>query len=220
MNLQIKHLGIGDYDNVYHEMVEHTEKRDENSPDSLWLVEHPPVFTQGRHGRAEHLINPHAIPVVQSDRGGQITYHGPGQAIIYFLLDLKHFSIGIKTLVCQIEKACMDLLESYGIDSHLIDNAPGIYVQNKKIASLGLRVKKGRTYHGIAINTDMDLTPFSYINPCGYQGLKMTQIADFRDDIKVSDVFDDYSRCFVKRLKQASRIPSSLMRGGIISPLS
>ncbi|WP_119344830.1 lipoyl(octanoyl) transferase LipB [Facilibium subflavum] len=201
MKFNKKHLGLCDYLAVYDQMTSFTESRESTTNDEIWLVEHLPVFTQGRHGKPEHLINPHHIPVVQSDRGGQITYHGPGQAVIYFLLDIKRLKIGIKTLVCQIEKSCIDLLHHYNIQSHTIENAPGIYVDNAKIASLGLRVKNGKTYHGLAINTHMDLTPFSYINPCGYTGLKMTQIEDYKKNITVEKVFSDYLICFQDRLQ-------------------
>lgn len=199
-SLIIKNLGHQDYEPVYLKMSEYTLARDQNSEDMLWCVEHPTVFTQGKHGRPEHLINPHNIPVIQSDRGGQITYHGPGQAVIYFLIDLQRRKIGIKHLVCTIEKSCIEMLAKYGIQASTLEGAPGIYVNGKKIASLGLRVKHKRTYHGIAINTDMDLTPFSYINPCGYQGLEMCQIKDFNADITLNQVFADYTRIFTQRL--------------------
>lgn len=198
--LVIEKLGHQEYHSVYTQMAEYTLARDNESQDMLWCVEHPPVFTQGKHGRPEHLINPHNIPVIQSDRGGQITYHGPGQAVIYFLVDLHRRKIGIKHLVCTIEKTCIEMLAKYGIDATTQDGAPGIYVEGRKIASLGLRVKHKRTYHGIAINTNMSLTPFSYINPCGYQGLQMCQIHDFNPDITLEQVFDDYTHIFERRI--------------------
>ena len=193
VNTVIKELGVCDYQSVYQQMVTYTATRDTDSPDQIWLVEHPAVFTQGRHGKKEHLINPHEIPVVQSDRGGQITYHAPGQAVIYFLFDLKRLGMGIKDFVCLIEKSCIAMLKNYGIYAKTIDDAPGIYVDNKKIASLGLRVKKGQTYHGIAINNNMDLGPFSYINPCGYKNLQMTQINDYKPNIPTSRVLLNYA---------------------------
>ncbi|WP_395947490.1 lipoyl(octanoyl) transferase LipB [Caedibacter taeniospiralis] len=200
MTIKTKHLGLVEYNEVYQSMVEFTDGRDELTGDEIWLVEHPAVFTQGRHGRAEHIINPQEVPVVQSDRGGQVTYHGPGQAVIYFLFDLKRLNIGVKNFVCLIERSCMRLLKQYGIESHTLANAPGIYVDHAKIASLGLRVKKGLTYHGIAINTRMDLTPFSYINPCGYQHLKMTQIHAYNRMIDVYKVLTEYAQIICENL--------------------
>ncbi|WP_151192776.1 lipoyl(octanoyl) transferase LipB [Cysteiniphilum sp. JM-1] len=200
MSILIKNLGLQDYESVYQSMIEFTQSRTEDTQDQIWLVEHPAVFTQGRHGKPEHIINPKNIPVIQSDRGGQVTYHGPGQAVIYFLFDLKRLNLGVKDFVCTIEKSCMHLLKTYGISSHTIENAPGIYVDQAKIASLGLRVKKGLTYHGLAINVNMDLTPFSYINPCGYQGLKMTQIHAYNPKVSITYVLNDYAQILTQRL--------------------
>lgn len=200
MTIKTKYLGLAEYNQVYQSMVEFTDGRDELTGDEIWLVEHPAVFTQGRHGKAEHIINPQEVPVVQSDRGGQVTYHGPGQAVIYFLFDLKRLNIGIKNFVCLVERSCIRLLKQYDIESHTIAKAPGIYVDHAKIASLGLRVKKGLTYHGIAINTRMDLTPFSYINPCGYQHLKMTQIHVHNPMIDVYKVLTEYAQIICENL--------------------
>ncbi|WP_440683141.1 lipoyl(octanoyl) transferase LipB [Cysteiniphilum halobium] len=200
MPIIIKNLGLQNYESVYQSMIDFTQSRTDNTQDQIWLVEHFPVFTQGRHGKPEHIINPKDIPIVQSDRGGQVTYHGPGQAVIYFLFDLKRLNLGVKNFVCTIEKSCMRLLETYGIISHTIENAPGIYVNQAKIASLGLRVKKGLTYHGLAINVNMDLTPFSYINPCGYQGLKMTQIHAHNTLINIDNVLHDYAQILTEKL--------------------
>ena len=183
-------------------MVEFTKSRTENTQNEIWLVEHPSVFTQGRHGKTEHIINLHSIPIVQSDRGGQVTYHGLGQAVIYFLFDLKRLNFGVKYFVCLIEKSCISLFKTYGITSHTIDNAPGIYVDHAKIASLGLRVKKGLTYHGLAINVDMDLIPFSYINPCGYQDLKMTKIHAHNQLITTEKVLNDYANFITEKLNK------------------
>ncbi len=200
MTIKTKYLGLAEYNQVYQSMVEFTDGRDELTGDEIWLVEHPAVFTQGRHGKAEHIINPQEVPVVQSDRGGQVTYHGPGQAVIYFLFDLKRLNIGIKNFVCLVERSCIRLLKQYDIESHTIAKAPGIYVDHAKIASLGLRIKKGLTYHGIAINTRMDLTPFSYINPCGYQHLKMTQIHAHNPMIDVYKVLTEYAQIICENL--------------------
>lgn len=158
-------------------MQEFASNRESGTRSELWLVEHPPVFTQGQAGKPEHLIDPGEIPVVQSDRGGQVTYHGPGQAVIYVLIDLREAGIGIKSLVNRIEQAVINTLETVGIRSQRREGAPGIYVDNSKIASIGLRVKRHATYHGVSLNIDMDLEPFSRINPCGYPGLDVTDLA-------------------------------------------
>lgn len=193
MNISKKNIGLQNYSKTFHDMVSFTANRNINTKDEIWLVEHPATFTQGKHGTPEHILDLHNIPLVDTDRGGQITYHGPGQAVIYFLLDVKRSKIGAKKLVSTIEQACIRMLKkSYNLDAHLIDNAHGIYINNNKIASLGLRIKQGKTYHGIAINTDMDLTPFSYINPCGYSGLKMCQIKDYDNSTSVSKVHEEY----------------------------
>ncbi|MDF2940697.1 MAG: lipB [Gammaproteobacteria bacterium] len=177
-DLLLRKLGLVDYYSTWQNMQNFTEKRKADTPDEIWICEHHPVFTQGRHGKAEHIINPHNIPVIQTDRGGQVTYHGPGQMIVYFLLDIKRRKLGIKNLVSEIETAVQKTLADFGIESHLICDAPGVYVKQCKISSIGLRVKHGRTYHGLSLNIDMDLKPFSYINPCGYQNLQMTQVSN------------------------------------------
>ncbi len=163
-------------------MLDFTNQRDEHTPDELWLVQHPPVFTQGQSGKAEHLINPGDIPVIQTDRGGQVTYHGPGQIIIYPLVNLKRRRLGVRDLVTAIETAIIQCLAEFAITAYAKKEAPGVYVAREpgecKIASLGLRVRKGCSFHGLALNTDMDLAPFLAINPCGYQGLAMTQVSD------------------------------------------
>jgi len=199
-NLIIKNLGLNTYQVIFDEMVKYTESRDNNTDDQLLLVEHHPVFSQGRHGKAEHILNPNNIPIFQSDRGGQVTYHGPGQAVIYFLVDIKRQNIGIKNFVDIIEKATIELLARYNIKTHLIDGKPGIYVNNEKIASLGLRVKSGKTYHGLSINVNMDLTPFSYINPCGYNNLVMNQICNINKNITIYMVFKDFSQIFCEKM--------------------
>ena len=157
-------------------MSEFTSQRDADTPDQLWLVEHPPVFTQGQAGKPEHLLLPGDIPVIQSARGGQITYHGPGQLVAYPLLNLRRLGFGVRNLVSALEEILVTVLASYGIDAYAKADAPGVYVQEQKIASLGLRVRRGCSFHGLALNVAMDLEPFQRINPCGYSGLKMTQI--------------------------------------------
>ena len=154
----------------------------------IWLLEHPPVFTLGTAADNQHVLDAKDIPVIQSDRGGEVTYHGPGQLVIYFMIDVKRSKLGPKSLVKTLQEFTKSLLASYSIESNFIEGAPGVYVDGKKIASIGLRISKGKTYHGISINVDMDLTPFSYINPCGYAGLEVTQIKDFKKDITIKDV--------------------------------
>ena len=154
----------------------------------IWLLEHPPVFTLGTAADNQHVLDAKDIPVIQSDRGGEVTYHGPGQLVIYFMIDVKRSKLGPKSLVKTLQEFTKSLLANYSIESNFIEGAPGVYVDGKKIASIGLRISKGKTYHGISINVDMDLTPFSYINPCGYAGLEVTQIKDFKKDITIKDV--------------------------------
>ncbi|WP_373819523.1 lipoyl(octanoyl) transferase LipB [Glaesserella sp.] len=182
--LIIRRLGIQDYQTVWHNMQEFTDARDENTPDEIWLVEHNPVFTQGSAGKPEHLLNPTNIPVVQSDRGGQITYHGLGQQIMYVLIDIKRHKangsdLNVRELVTALEQSVVKTLADYGIESYPKPDAPGVYVDGKKICSLGLRIRKGCSFHGLALNIKMDLAPFHHINPCGYPGLEMCQLADF-----------------------------------------
>lgn len=176
----IRRLGRVDYESTVAQMRAFTDARDADTPDQLWLLEHPPVFTQGQAGKAEHLLAPGDIPVVQADRGGQVTYHGPGQLVVYFLIDLHRRGFGIRSLVTRIEQSMIDMLGRSGIAAYADPAAPGVYVDDAsgtrmKIGSLGLRVRKGCTYHGLALNVAMDLEPFSRINPCGYQNLRMTQ---------------------------------------------
>ena len=170
--------GPRDYRATWDAMRAFTDGRQEGQPDELWLLEHPPVYTLGQAGRFEHLRDPGGIPVVQSDRGGQVTYHGPGQLIAYVLVDLRRASIGIKRLVLLLEQAVIDLLAGYGVTALARADAPGVYVDGAKIASLGLRVRNGCSYHGLALNLAMDLSPFGRIDPCGYPGLRVTQLAD------------------------------------------
>lgn len=190
-------LGIQPYLDVWHEMKEFTSNRAEETPDELWLLQHFPVYTQGQAGKAEHILNPHAIPIVQSDRGGQVTYHGPGQLVAYVLMDMRRRNLGIKTLVCQLETILTQLLAHYEITATTRCGAPGVYVGDKKIASIGLRVKQGCTYHGIALNVDMDLAPFSGINPCGFANMQMTQISHFYPHIDFTAVRDSFLDYFL-----------------------
>ncbi|MGF1821488.1 lipoyl(octanoyl) transferase LipB [Vibrio alginolyticus] len=177
--LVVKRLGSQDYEPVWKAMHEFTDQRTEETRDEVWLVEHNPVFTQGQAGKAEHLINTGDIPVVQSDRGGQVTYHGPGQLVAYFLINLRRKKLGVRDLVTTIENLVINTLKAYNIDSAARPDAPGVYVAGKKICSLGLRIRKGCSFHGLALNVNMDLTPFLRINPCGYEGMEMVQVSQF-----------------------------------------
>ena len=189
-SLNIRDLGRRDYVPVWRDMQAFTAARTEESPDELWVVEHPPVFTMGLNGKAEHLLNPDDIPVINVDRGGQVTYHGPGQLVIYTLLDIQRRHLGVKELVRYIEQAIIDLLADFGIEAQGREDAPGVYVAGAKIAALGLRVKKGRTYHGLALNIDMDLAPFSRINPCGHADMAVTQTRDLGIPATMPDLRD------------------------------
>ena len=176
--LIIRNLGQRDYVPVWREMQAFSATRSQDTADELWVVEHPPVFTLGLNGKVEHLLNPADIPVIKVDRGGQVTYHGPGQLVVYTLLDIQRRHLGVKELVRHIEQAIIMLLAEYGIEAEGREDAPGVYVAGAKIAALGLRIKKGRTYHGLALNISMDLNPFTQINPCGYAGMSVTQTRD------------------------------------------
>ena len=192
--MKIINLGLQDYVQTWDAMKSFTQLRDANTEDELWIVEHPSVFTQGISGKAEHLLQTSDIPVVNTDRGGQITYHGPGQLIVYCLIDLKRLDIGVKKMVSLIETSIVDLLKTHGVDSHLKDGAPGVYVDGVKIAALGLKVKNGRTYHGLSLNVDMDLSAFTQINPCGYQGLKVTQLCDLTDNVDLDRIGNELTQ--------------------------
>jgi lipoyl(octanoyl) transferase len=185
-SLTFKSLGLRDYDDTWQSMKSHI--REEDFKNEIWFIEHPPVFTLGTAADQKHILNPKDVPVVQSDRGGEVTYHGPGQLVIYFMIDVKKSKLGPKTLVKSLQEFTKSLLKECSIESQFIDGAPGVYVNEKKIASIGLRISKGKTYHGISINVDMDLTPFSYINPCGYEGLQVTQIKELNDKVTIKDV--------------------------------
>jgi len=183
----VKRLGQQPYEKVWSEMQQFTRERSRPSLSQIWIVEHPPVFTQGQAGKAEHILNAGDIPVVQTDRGGQVTYHGPGQAILYPMLDLHELGIGVRPLVSALENAVIELLQGHQIHAQARKDAPGVYVDNQKIASLGLRIRKGFSYHGLSLNVNMDLSPFQQINPCGYKGLEVTQMADLGAIISVND---------------------------------
>ncbi|MGD8567826.1 MAG: lipoyl(octanoyl) transferase LipB [Gammaproteobacteria bacterium] len=186
--LTVQELGTQDYRRTWDDMRRFNEQRDHETGDEIWLVEHPPVFTLGLNGKAEHILDAHDIPVIQCDRGGQVTYHGPGQVVAYVMMDLQRRKWGVKKLVNRLEEAVIGTLQEFSITGKRRTGAPGVYVGEAKIAALGLRVRRGCSYHGLSLNVDMDLTPFSYINPCGFEGLAATQIKDLQPDVDIIDV--------------------------------
>ncbi len=194
----VRHLGLVDYLPTLEAMRRLTAERDEHTPDEIWLLQHPHVFTQGQAGKAEHLLAPGDIPVIQVERGGQVTYHGPGQLVAYLMLDLRRLGLGVRELVSAMELSLVDLLASYGVEAAPKADAPGVYVNGEKIASLGLRVRRGCSFHGLALNVDMDMSPFARINPCGYSGLKMVQLKDL---LETPPSLDEVAQ----RLEQALR---------------
>jgi lipoyl(octanoyl) transferase len=208
----VRELGLIEYRSAWQAMQQFTNTRDADSGDEIWLLQHPPVFTQGQAGKAEHLLFPGDIPVVQVDRGGQVTYHGPGQLVGYLLLDVRRLGIGVRELVSRIERSLVDLLAGYGVEATARPDAPGVYVNGAKIASLGLRIRNGRSFHGLALNVDMDLEPFRRINPCGYAGLPMTQMRDLIGPIDICQVADRLREQLVRQLGYAQQ---KTLAGGI-----
>ncbi len=201
--IKVRSKGIISYQKTWEEMKSFTEKRQPDTPDELWLLQHNNVFTYGLSGKSEHLLKETEIPVIKSDRGGQITYHGPGQLIIYCLIDIKRLGIGIKKIVSLIEQSLIELLSNYDINANIIQGAPGVYVEGAKIAALGLKVKQGRTYHGLSLNIDMDLAPFALINTCGYPDLKVTQMRDLTDNVlSINDVQNELSQYLIKHVTE------------------
>ena len=199
--MQIIQLGRQPYLPILQKMQTFSQTRQADTPDELWLLEHEPVYTLGQAGKSEHILNPKMIPIVQSDRGGQVTYHGPGQLIAYTLLNLKRQHLTIKTLVFQLEEVVIKVLESFDIQGQRRCKAPGIYVGDKKIASIGLRIKTHYSYHGISLNVNMDLEPFKGIHPCGYSALEMTQIADFVPDVSMTLAEQRFASFFCEQFK-------------------
>lgn len=207
--VRLHHLGRRAYLPVWEAMRELTDNRDAQTPDQFWLVEHDPVFTQGQAGRAEHLLMPGDIPVVQTDRGGQVTYHGPGQIVLYPLIDVRRAGLGVRQLVTALENAVIDVLADDGIAARARPDAPGVYVvhhsgEEAKIASLGLRIRRGSSYHGVALNVDCDLAPFSRINPCGYAGMPMARLASLiARDVDAKSVGERLARALAQRIERS-----------------
>jgi lipoyl(octanoyl) transferase len=198
----IRRLGRVDYEPTWLAMQEFTAARTADTPDELWIVEHPPVFTLGQAGKPEHILTDIGVPVVKIDRGGQVTYHGPGQAVIYLLIDLPRRKIKVRELVSAIEQAVIDLLAGYDVEARRRDGAPGVYVKDAKIAALGLRVRNGCCYHGVSLNVDMDLSPFAAINPCGYAGLQVTQTKDFNIPLTAHEAGERLCQHLLKQLEK------------------
>lgn len=205
-NIITRQLGRELYQNVWQKMYDFTACRDLKTLDELWLLEHFPVFTQGQAGKPEHLLNPTNIPVINTDRGGQITYHGPGQLIVYPLINLRRLNIGVKKFVNLLEQSVINLLADYNIVAVARTDAPGVYTENKKICSIGLKISRGCSYHGIALNVDMDLKPFSQINPCGFRNLEMTQIKEFVPQVNMEEIKTKISKYIIKNFDYEQNI--------------
>jgi lipoyl(octanoyl) transferase len=201
--LNIRHPGLQGYETVWHDMQQFTQQRTPDTRDEIWLLEHPPVYTLGLNGQREHVLDPQDIPVIQCDRGGQVTYHGPGQLIAYLMIDLRRRNLGVKKLVFKMEQAIIDCLSESGIQGLRRDNAPGVYVKDAKIAALGLRVRHGCSYHGLSLNIDMDLEPFSRINPCGFPNLAATQLSDLSPGATVTNTSETLLHHLQKQLTPA-----------------
>ena len=206
--LVIRYLGLRAYETIWQAMRDFTDARDPETPDELWLLQHPAIYTLGQAGRWEHLLDAGGIPALKVDRGGQVTYHGPGQLIAYLLLDLKRAGLGIKGLVHLLETAVMELLAAHGITAQVRPDAPGVYVAGAKIASLGLRVRRHCSYHGVALNVDLDLEPFSRINPCGYPGLAVTRLVDLGVALSLDRLAEELAARLAARLGRAAMLPT------------
>ena len=202
----VRELGIVEFQPTFDAMQAFTAQRENSTEDELWLLEHKPIFTQGLNGKAEHIFDTHDIPVVQTDRGGQVTYHGPGQLIAYTLFDLKRLNIGVRAMVSHLEDSVIRLLDDLGIKARARSDAPGVYVDDCKIASLGLRVKRGACYHGLSLNVDMDLTPFSYINPCGLQGMEMIDLKKLNINITMEEIKQQYASELKHRMQKENKV--------------
>jgi len=207
--LTVREWGLQPYEPIWKAMQTYTDTRGEHSEDQIWLLEHPPVFTQGQGGKPEHVLNPGSIPVIPVDRGGQVTYHGPGQLVAYLLVDLTRRGFSVRPFVNVIEGALIKTLAHWGIEAVARKDAPGVYVEGAKIASLGLRIRNGRSYHGLALNVHMDLEPFSRINPCGFSGMKMTQLSQWGGPEHLAEVTPLLVECLTQALCETSISGSS-----------
>jgi len=196
----IRHLGRQSYEPIWQKMQTFTDQRDDSAADEIWLVEHEPVYTQGQAGKAEHVLAPGDIPVVKVDRGGQVTYHGPGQQMMYVLFNLRRLKIGVRELVTWLEETIIDALQDYSINAYAKPDAPGVYVDDCKVASLGLRVRRGCSFHGLALNVNMDLSPFLRINPCGYAGMEMVQTSEINGPASLEQAGQGLIKHMLKRL--------------------
>jgi lipoyl(octanoyl) transferase len=201
MTFTIRQLGLQDYETVWQAMQRFTLDRTPEADDQIWIVEHFPVYTLGLNGKREHLLNPGPIPVVQCDRGGQVTYHGPGQLVVYPLLNLKRRELGVRPLVTLLEQTMIAALADYGIDAVARSEAPGVYVDGKKIGSIGIRIRNHCCYHGLSLNNAMDLTPFKFINPCGYAGLEVTQLADLGVSVSLPELAERVLQSLTEKLQ-------------------
>lgn len=209
----VRDLGLVEYLPTWQAMQEFTASRGPDRVDEIWILEHHPVFTQGHAGDAEHLLGTGDIPVVQVDRGGQVTYHGPGQLVVYLLLNLRRKKFGVKELVARMEACIVELLAEYGVEAYARPDAPGVYVNEAKICSLGLRVRKGCSFHGLAFNLDMDLEPFNRINPCGYAGMAVTRLKNLVETLDRESVKDSLTEILVKRLEYNERTNANSLEG-------
>jgi lipoyl(octanoyl) transferase len=202
--LIIRQLGLTDYQSAWHEMQAFTDTRSAKTLDEIWFLQHPPVFTLGRNGKPEYLHNTGDIPVISVDRGGQVTYHGPGQLIVYPLLNIKRRELGVQSLVRILEQSVIDMLSDYSLDAQRREKAPGVYVNDRKLAALGLRIRKGCSFHGLSLNVDMDLSPFSMIDPCGYSGLEVTQLTDLGIDASMETISKQFQTHFQRLLDKTT----------------
>lgn len=196
-------------------MQAYTAARTEASSDEIWLLQHPPIYTLGRNGKQEHILNPGQIPVIQIDRGGQVTYHGPGQLVAYLLLDIKRRKMGVREIVSAMENAIIAVLAEYNVEASARSDAPGVYVEGAKIAALGLRIKQGHSYHGLSLNLDMNLTPFKHINPCGYEGMAVTQLSDFNQQWQWPELEQQLAQELCRRLGNADCISLNTSPGAL-----
>jgi lipoyl(octanoyl) transferase len=197
----VRHLGLVEYEPTWRAMQRFTEERTQETPDEIWFLEHPPVFTLGMNAKREHVLAPGDIPVVQIDRGGQVTYHGPGQLVVYPLIDLRRAKLGIRELVTALEVSVINYVATFGVTAECRRNAPGVYVDGAKVASVGIRVRRGASFHGIAMNVNLDLEPFNRINPCGYAGLQMTRVADLGGARNVEEAIREFEPHILQALE-------------------